>query len=314
MEENKKFTTVESLNKRCDDKYFELLNNGKIKDILATMGKFVKETIENDILILEQMPEATQLCTKAEWEKIKHRELIESPKFVEVIGVTLYKNEQGPVDDKGSMHVVGTTKLHTHVRTLYDVSQTTGPELAPEINKEELAKYFDAVKGSLEHTSKGYTIKYEDNLEGNSAIDKINKVISIKNGMSLNSVIEELIDNTAKVLIDCRRQEGISQEKFKDILNTEHKAAIYAIHSRYGLDTPIFDFDEIDKFSYDEKIAFLDNLGKVRSVVYQITHNLENSIDFTKRGLNKEKTNNYQENKNKQEQNYKQNQNEGGEL
>lgn len=311
MEENKNFTTVENLNKRCDEKYLELINNGKIKDILSAMGRFVKETVENDILILEQMPEATQLCTKGEWEKIKHRELKESPKFVEVIGVTLYKNEQGDIDDKGSMHVIGTTKLHPYVRTLYDVSQTTGPELKPEIDKEQLAKHFDAVKGSLEHTTKGYTFKYEDNLDGNSTIDKSTKTISVKNGMSLNSVINELIDNTAKVLIDTRRLEGISQEKYNDILKTEHKAAVYAIHSRYGLDTPDFDFSEIDNFTNEEKMIFKDNLSKVRSIVYQITHNLENSIDFAVRKMNREKSNNYQSNNDKQNQNTKQNQNEG---
>jgi len=309
MEENKNYSTVESLTKLCDDKYMEFINNGKIKDILSTMGRFVKETVENDILIMEQMPNAKELCTKGEWEKIKHREMIESPKYVNLVGVTLYKNEQGPIDDKGSMHVIGTTKLHPYVKTVYDISQTTGAELAPEIDKEQLAKYFDAVKGSLEHTSKGYIVKYEDNMQENSKLDKENKVIIVKNGMSINLVINELIDNTAKVLIDTRRPEGLT----KDIGDLEYKCAVYAIHSRYGLDMPEISFEEVFKFSDEEKVKFKDNLAKVRSVVYQLTHNMENSIDFTIRNLNKEKAN-QQTNAPTNRQYQKQNQNEGGEL
>ena len=314
MEENKNFTTVENLNTRCDEKYLDLINNRQIKDILSTMGKFVKETIENDILIIDQMPEAKQLCSKAEWEKIKHRELIDSPKYVELVGVTLYKNEQGPIDEKGSMHVIGTNKLHPYVRTVYDVSQTTGDELPKEYDKEELAKYFDTVKNSLEHITKGYTVRYEDDIDKKSYIDKENKQIVVKNGMSLISVINELIDNTTKVLLNSRRQEGLSSEQLSNVNSLEWKAAVYAIHSRYNLDLPEFDFSEVEKLSNDEKMLFRDNLGKVRSVVYQLTHNLENSIEFTMREQNKDKSKDYQSNNTSQKENTKQNQNDGEEL
>lgn len=314
MEENKNYTTVENLNTRCDEKYLDLLNNRKIKDILTTMGRFVKETIENDVLILEQMPEAKQLCSKAEWEKIKHRELVDSPKYVELVGVTLYKSEQGPIDEKGSMHVVGTNKLHPYVRTVYDISQTTGEDVQREFDKEELCKYFDTVKGSLEHISKGYTVKYEDDLDKKSFIDKDNKLIVVKNGMSLISVINELIDNTTKILLQSRKNEGLSNEEIPNINTLEWKAAVYAIHSRYNLDLPEFDFSEVENLSSDEKMKFRDNLGKVRSVVYQLTHNVENSIDFTIRNLNKEQTNESQTYNANQKQNTRQNENDGGEL
>lgn len=308
MEENKNYTTVEKLNTLMEEKYLEFLNCGKIKEILTTIGKFDKETIENDILILEQMPEASEICTKGEWEKIKHRQLIDSPKFINLIGVTLYKNEQGAIDSKGSLHVEGTLKLHPYVKTVYDISQTISEEAPKTMNKEYLATYFDAVKGSLEHTTKDYKIKYDDIAE-KSQIDRENKLIIVQNGMSLNDVVCELIDNTARVLIDCRLKEGLKSEQHKDILSLEHKCAIYAIHSRYGLDMPEMSFEEIGKFSDEDKLKFMGNLSKVRSVVYQITHNLENSIDFTIRSQNREKS---KENEGTKQSNKQiQNQNEG---
>lgn len=311
MEETKTYTTVDSLNSLSEIKYLELLNSGKIKDILNTMGRFVKETIDNDILIIDQMPEATKLYSKIEWEKVKNRQLVESPKFVNLVGLTLYKNEQGPIDDRGSLHVIGTTKLHTHVRTLYDISQTSGAEIEPEIDKEKLAGNFDAVKNSLEYISRGYKIKFDD-IKEKSNIDKQNKVITIQNGMSLNDVITELVNQTTKVVLDNRQPEGIKKEKMKNISQLEHQAAVYAIHCRYGLDIPEFDFSDINSLSNEEKLMFKDNLGKVRSVVYHITHNLENSIDYATRMKNKDKFKDYHSEDKIEKSNQKQN--EGGVL
>ena len=132
--------------------------------------------------------------------------------------------------------------------------------------------------------------------------------------MSLISVINELIDNTTKVLLNSRRQEGLSSEQLSNVNSLEWKAAVYAIHSRYNLDLPEFDFSEVEKLSNDEKMLFRDNLGKVRSVVYQLTHNLENSIEFTMREQNKDKSKDYQSNNTSQKENTKQNQNDGEEL
>ncbi len=285
MEENKTYSTIEGLNKIAGQKYFELLKDNKLHEIVAAMGKFPDLALVNNVLVLDQMPEATKLYSKEEWE-FKGRQLVDSPKYVNKISHCLYKLDQGNTDSKGTLYVQGTDKLSSRLSTVYDVSQTTGKDLPEPIDIELISKYFDQTKQSLEHTAKGYKIVYDD-IDKKSVIDKDNKTIAVKGDLSLGEVIKELIDKVSTVLIDARKQEGITTEQRKNIKDIEHDIAVYAIHTRYNLDLPEVDFKEVAKFNEEEMKAFKDNLQKVRSVVYQLTRNLENSIDFKLRGLDK---------------------------
>lgn len=287
MEENKSFTTIESLNKLANDKYLELLKENKLTEILEAIGKFPDYAIINDILVLAQMPEATKVYSKEEWE-FKGRELIESPKYINKVSHCLYKLEQGNIDSKGTLYVVGTDKLTVKLSTVYDISQTTGQELPAPIDKEVLAKHFDIVKKSLEHTSKSYKFEYAE-IDKNSIVDTANKVITIKTGLTLSEVMTELLDKVSTILLDNRRQEGLTGNAKSNIKDIEYLAAQYALHARYGLELPNCDFKEISKLKQEDMMSFKDNLQKVRSVVYQISKNLENSIDFAIKGLDKQK-------------------------
>jgi len=308
MEENKTFNTIESLNTLANDTYLQLLKDNKLQEILKAMGKFPDYAIVNDVLVLAQMPEATKVLSKEEWE-FKGRQLVESPRYINKISHCLYKLEQGNIDSRGTMYVVGTDKLTVKLSTVYDISQTTGQEFPEQIDIELLSKHFDIVKKSLEHTSKSYKFEYAE-IEKNSIVDTTNKIITIKKGLTLREIITELLDRVSVVLLDNRKQEGITTNNKSNIKDIEYLAAQYAIHSRYGLELPTADFKEISKFKQEDMMLFKDNLQKIRSVVYQITKNLENSIDFALKGLDKQKdkqesqeTKNVSKNKQKQAEN-----------
>ena len=189
--EQENYSTVENLEKVADEKYLSMIRENNMKDILSSMGRFPENSIKNDMLILAQMPKATKVYTKEEWN-FKGRELIESPRYINNISLCLYKPDQDFTDSKGTLYVKGADKLNVRLKTLYDVSQTEGKELPKEIDKETIAQYFDATKGALEHTAKGYKIEYAD-MEEKSKIDQEAKVIKVKDGISLNEVITELV-------------------------------------------------------------------------------------------------------------------------
>lgn len=275
QEEKKNYTTIADLENLAKEKYLERLKQGKITDILDAMAKFPNITIDNDILILEQMPEATKIDMKEVWEK-KGRTLIESPKYINTIALCIYKNDLGYTDSKGTTYLNGADKLAMKINTQYDVSQTEGKEVPEEIDKEKLAQYFDSVKSSLEHTARGYKIIY-DNIPEKSKIDIDNKQIVIQNGISLSEVMEELFDKVSTVLLDVRKQVGLEDKKIKKIM---HDASVYALRARYNFEKPNFDFSDIQKLSEDDMLKFKDNLQTTRSIVYQVSKNMENSIDY----------------------------------
>lgn len=286
QEEKKNYTTIADLENLAKEKYLEYLKQGKITDILDTMAKFPNITIDNDILIMAQMPEATKIDMKEIWEK-KGRNLVESPKYINTIALFIYKNDLGYTDSRGTTYLNGADKLSTKINTLYDVSQTEGKELPEDIDKEKLAKYFDSVKTSLEHTARGYKIVY-DTIPEKSKIDLDNKQIIVQNGIYLSEVMEELFDKVSTVLLDVRKQVGLEDKKYKQIM---HDATVYALRSKYNFDKPNFDFSDIQKLNEEDMMKFKDNLQTVRSIVYQVSKNMENSIDFDIRKKERESQN-----------------------
>lgn len=289
MEQEEKknyYTTIADLENLSKEKYLEYLKQGKITDILDTMAKFPNITIDNDVLVMAQMPEATKIDMKEVWEK-KGRNLVESPKYINTIGLCIYKNDLGYTDSKGTTYLNGADKLTTKINVLYDVSQTTGKELPQDIDKEKLAKHFDSVKNSLEHTARGYKIVY-DTIPEKSKIDMENKQIVIQNGIYLSEVIEELFDKVSTVLLNVRRQSGLDDKNIKKIM---HNATVYALKSKYNFEKPNFDFSEVAKLNEDEMLKFKDNLQTVRSVVYQVSKNMENTIDIDIRKKERESQN-----------------------
>lgn len=288
MEQEKKnyYTTLKDLENLAKEKYIEYLKQGKITEILDTMAKFPNITIDNDVLILAQMPKATKVDMKEIWEK-KGRKLIESPKYINTIALCIYKNDLGPTDSKGTTYLNGADKFTTKINVLYDVSQTEGTELPADMDKEKLASHFDSVKSALEHTARDYKITY-DNIPEKSKIDTENKKIVIQNGISLSEVMEELFDKVSTVLLNARRQTGLEDENIKEIM---HSATVYALRSKYNFEKPNFNFSKIEKFSDEEMLKFKDNLQTARSVVYQVSKNMENTIDFDIRKKEREQQN-----------------------
>lgn len=286
QEEKKNYTTITDLENLAKEKYLEYLKQGKITDILDTMAKFPNITIDNDILVMAQMPEATKIDMKEIWEKKGHN-LVESPKYINTIALFIYKNDLGYTDSRGTTYLNGADKLSTKINTLYDVPQTEGKELPADIDKEKLAKYFDSVKTSLEHTARGYKIVY-DTIPEKSKIDLDNKQIIVQNGIYLSEVMEELFDKVSTVLLDVRKQVGLEDKKYKKIM---HEATVYSLRSKYNFEKPNFDFSDIQKLNEEDMMKFKDNLQTVRSIVYQVSKNMENSIDFDIRKKERESQN-----------------------
>ena len=71
--------------------------------------------------------------------------------------------------------------------------------------------------------------------------------------------------------------------------------------SKYNFEKPNFDFSEVAKLNEDEMLKFKDNLQTVRSVVYQVSKNMENTIDIDVRKKERES-----QNQNATENNYTQ--------
>lgn len=283
-----KMITLDDITSAANENYLKFLKEGQIKSILRNIGLFADHTIDNDILILLQNPNATCVKRLTEWNFYK-RNIKKNEKAIKIISHHIYTNNLGVKEKDGKIYVDGIEKLKVEVGYVFDISQTEGKNYEYlNTNKENIAKYFDSVKNSLEHTAKGYDFIYED-CEDNYKIDKDNNKIFIKDGMTLGDTIDTLIKVVAEVALDARRSYGISTDKNNKIRDIEIAATIYAVNSKIGLDLPEYNFDDIQTWSDEDLNLFKSNLQKVRSASKQIIANVENSVEYAIRNLAKEK-------------------------
>ena len=284
-----KMITLEDLTSAANDNYLKFLKEGQVKSILRNIGLFADHTIDNDVLILLQNPNATCVKRLTEWNFYK-RNIKKNEKAIKIISHHIYSNNLGGKEKDGKIYVDGIEKLKVEVGYVFDISQTEGKNYEYlNTNKENIAKYFDNVKNALEHTAKGYDFVYEDCAE-NYKIDKDNHKIIIKDGMTLGDTIDTLIRVVAEVALDARRSYGISMEKNNKIHDIEIAGTVYAVNSKLGLDLPEFNFDEIQTWTDEDLNLFKSNLQKIRSASKQIIANVENSVEYAVRNLAKEKS------------------------
>ena len=281
MEEVKKTTTLEDLTNSANEQYRQLLSEDKLENLLRAIGLFPDQTITNDVLILSQKPDAICVKRMKEWNYYR-RSVKKAEKAIKVISHHIEKYDKDYTDESGNIYTQGIEKLKTDVGYVFDISQTEGKEFNYlNSNKESIAQHFEVAKKALETTAKGYTFEYQ-NQDEKSKIDWENKKVFIKDGMSVNEVINELIDNVSKILLTTRGQEGL-----KNIDEMEQNCVVYAVNSKLGLELPKYDF-KVSNLTDEGKEQFKGNLQRVRSVTKQMLSNFENAIERAIRNLDKQ--------------------------
>ncbi len=274
--EDKKFMTLEDLTALSQEKYMEILKQNQIKSLLRAIGLFPDQTITNDVLILSQNPDAICVKRMKEWNFYK-RVVKKAEKAIKVVSHHIENFNQDFVDEKGNEYSQEMPKLICDVGFVFDISQTEGKDFEYlNSNKETIASHFETVKKALESTAKEFTFEYR-NQDSNSEVDWENKVVYVKDGLSVN----ELIEDVAAILLTTRHEEGL-----ENIGEFERNAVIYAVSSKLGLDLPEYDFS-VESLNDEGLNKLKGNLQKVRSVTKQMLSNVENSIERAIRNLDK---------------------------
>lgn len=278
--EDKKFMTLEDLTALSQEKYMEILKQNQIKSLLRAIGLFPDQTITNDVLILSQNPDAICVKRMKEWNFYK-RVVKKAEKAIKVVSHHIENFNQDFVDENGNNYSQEMPKLICDVGFVFDISQTEGKDFEYlNSNKETIASHFETVKKALESTAKEFTFEYR-NQDSNSEVDWENKVVYVKDGLSVNEVINELIEDVAAILLTTRHEEGL-----ENIGEFERNAVIYAVSSKLGLDLPEYDFS-VESLNDEGLNKLKGNLQKVRSVTKQMLSNVENSIERAIRNLDK---------------------------
>ncbi|NLC73647.1 MAG: JAB domain-containing protein [Clostridiales bacterium] len=300
MEARKK--EMKDITSKLEQGVAEVFQSDRYKEFLNTMAKFPKYSLNNNLLIMMQKPDASLCQSYTGWKQmgrfVRHGE-----KGIRILAPVPYRLEK----DKEKMTPDGKAVLdkdgepvreHIEINmtafkavSTFDVSQTEGDPL-PQLGESELtgsvegfSKLFEAIKEAgpvpvafedIKSGAKGYFHTGENR-------------IAIQNGMSEVHNIKTLIHETAhaklhNMNLQKARDDGGQSRNSKEI---EAESVAFTVCQHYGIDTSDYSFAYIAGWSEGKEMSELkESLATIR----QSSSELIAAIDEKRKGMTMEET------------------------
>ena len=271
----------------------EIFTSEKYQELLNTMAKFPRYSLNNNLLIMLQKPDATLCQSYTGWNKMG-RFVKRGEKGIRILAPAPFKmeREQNKLDDKGRAvldqdgePVKEKTEISVNAFkpvSTFDISQTDGEPL-PEIGVSELAgevkdyqTFFDAVcKASLvpvafeniQSGAKGYFHTEENR-------------IAIKEGMSeiqnVKTVIHEMAHAKLHNLEAQQMKEGKQSRNSKEV---EAESVAYTVCQHYGIDTSDYSFAYVATWSQGKEMPELkESLNTIRQAASELITSIDEKV------------------------------------
>lgn len=284
MENNKtiKFNPDE-MGKVADEQFLEWIKNDRYTELLATMPTLGKYSLRNQMLILLQNPNATNVNQMRAWNYQK-RHILKGEKAIKIIvpkfGTQLITDEDGNAVEKKLDKITG-----YDVGFVYDIAQTGGDEPIKDIFEgNAVDEHYEIIRTALQESAKGYKFKTHDESEDKShaILDTLNKTISIRSDLSKEDALLVLISQVATANVlgrDRRNFQGLTSNEMENIRAVEISAIAYTVAKRLHLQNEklvVPDFDDME----DSDIAkFADNIGVIRSISQRLINHTEGAVN-----------------------------------
>lgn len=305
---HKKLQVIESKEKQVDqlknitDKLEkgvqDIFDSGKYKDLLNTMAKFPRYSINNSILIMLQKPEA-QLCQSFTGWKKMNRFVKKGEKGIKILAPAPYtiQKEQNKVDhktghpvvDKDGEPVKETVEVNiTAIKVVntFDISQTDGQEL-PSLGVNELVGSIEGYETLLEALKQSCPVPiiFEDVAGGAKGFYRLEeKRIAIQEGMSEVQNVKTAIHEMAHQKLHAIKPE-IGQGQSRSSKEVEAESVAYVVCQHYGIDTSDYSFGYVAGWSEGKELAELKaSLGTIRDAAAEIITGVDERLEVLVQG------------------------------
>lgn len=236
-----------------------LSNCEDFRRYLDTLSKFDRYSAGNILLILTQMPEATQLRDFDGWKE-KNANIKKSEKGIRI----LEPGDEYTRED-------GSTGVSYNVKKVFDISQTTA-------RREQQRERPDArqiIRALMQASPVTVNITEDLPSDVGAHYDSKNGVINIRRGMSAQDIIRTLSQEIAHAEMD-------GQDGKYDRGNVAFTAycVSYVVCKKEGFDVSRFSFDRMpESFAGMEPQAGRNELTRVRNVSSDILENMNAKLE-----------------------------------
>lgn len=265
----------------------ELFASDKYKQYLQTMSRFHRYSVNNQMLIFMQKPDASLVAGFNKWKDSFGRNVKRGEKGIKIIAPAPYKKKiekekldpdtKLPMLDENGQPIKEVAEVSTStfkVVSVFDVSQTEGkplPELSSDLTGS--VEHYDAFMEAIKRSSP-VPIDFkpiENGADGFFSYD--NQSITLREGMSETQTVCAAIHEMAHATLHnySRRNKGETDVERKDrhTEEVEAESIAYAVCAYYGIETGENSFGYLASWSSDKELkelkASLETINKTSS-------------------------------------------------
>ena len=272
----------------------EVFESDAYKNYLNTMAKFHNYSINNTLLINQQMPEATLVAGFNSWNNNFDRHVKKGEKGIKIIAPAPYtiKKEQQVVDPKTGEALTnfdGTPKTAEveikvpafKISYVYDISQTYGKEL-PTLGVNELKEGVNHAKDFIDSLEKlsPVPIEYgETKGESKGFYSPTENSITIKEGMSESQTIKTMVHEISHAKLHNPDMMKENEGKSKGTIEMEAESIAYIVCQHFGIDTSDYSFGYIAGWSEGKETPELkESMNTIRETSSEMINRIEGNL------------------------------------
>ena len=271
----------------------ELFESDKYQQYLQTMSRFHRYSVNNQMLIYMQNPNATLVAGFNKWHDQFGRNVKKGEKGIKIIAPTPYKKkiEETKLDPDTKLPILddngNEVKVEKEIQipmfrvvSVFDVSQTAGkplPQLASDLsgNVQNYDAFLEAIKRS---SSVPITFEPISNADGYFSLDE--QKIVIRDGMSEVQTVSALLHELAHSKLHNRTKDDKVQTDEQDADTPKHdrnteavqaESISFAVCAYYGIKTEENSFGYIASWSESKELselkASLETINKTSSAM-----------------------------------------------
>ena len=263
------------------------------QDYLKFCAKLPRYSVNNQILIMMQRPDATMCQSFSGWKEM-NRHVLKGEKGIRILAPAPYKmeREQDKLDSNGKAildkdgepikeKVEVTINAFKPVST-FDISKTDGDPI-PTLGIEELTGSVDGYKtllGAIQEVVP-VPITFENIESGAKGYFHLEENrIAVQEGMSEAQTVKTIIHEAAhQALHSKEKYDSNSEKKTKNQKETEAESVAFVVCQHYGIDTSDYSFGYLASWSEGKEVPELkSSLNTIRQAASDLITKIDDKV------------------------------------
>lgn len=268
---------------KLEDGVKSIFDSEEYINYLKTMSKFRHYSLNNQLLIWVQCPDATAVAGFNDWKKKFGRSVKKGEKGIKILAPMpiKVKEEAEEADENGVIHYAegSIEKIITLYKTVsvFDVSQTEGNPL-PEFEVSELAgkvcDYDSLLEAIIQSAPCEVCFKnIENGSKGYYSI--LNNKIVVNTGMSEEQTLKTCLHEIAHAILH-NKERAKAEPKDKPTKEVEAESIAYTVANAFNIDTSSYSFKYVASWSTGKKVPELKaSLETIEDTAFDLIDRIE---------------------------------------